>query len=632
MDNKETHKKLFAEFPPVTTEEWETRIIEDLKGADYDKKLIWKTPEGISIKPYYRAEHISHLPHIGSHPGRYPFVRSNKVRDNTWKICQDIDVSDLQEANRIALDALAKGANALSFDVSEVESAADFITLLRNIPLAETEIHYYSCRNYPVLLNHLMEACIEMSFESILLRGSFDFDPISYLLLHGNFYQNESTDFDQAFELIMKGCSQTPRIRLISINGHYFHDSGANIVQELAYTLASASGYLAMLSAKGLKVDDIAKRITLILSVGSNYFLEIAKFRAARLLWTRMVEAYKPSGTESMMAHIHAITSNWNKTVYDPYVNMLRTTTEAMAAAIAGVDTITVNPYDTPFKDTDDFSRRIARNQQILLKEETYLDKVIDPSAGSYYIEQLTFSIASQAWDLFVRVEQMGGMTEAVKSGFIQDEVEKNAKQYTEDLANRRMVLLGTNQHPNPDEGMLERIQEAPSGEQEPEKIITKYKTIVPGRLSDAFEDLRLATEIYTETGNEQPSVFLFTIGNLAMRKARAAFSTGFFGCAGYRVIDNAGFTSVEDGIEAIKKQQPTLVVICSSDEEYVELVPKICWQLKETGSPAIPVLAGYPKEHIEEFRQAGISEFIHIRSNLLAILAGFQKRLGIME
>lgn len=632
MDNNKTYQKLFADFPPVSTEDWESRIIEDLKGADYDKKLVWKTPEGIKIKPYYRAGQLTDLPHIGSQPGSYPFVRSNKTVDNKWRICQDVDVSDLQEANRIALDAIAKGANALALDVSEVKSVADLVTLLRGIPLAKTEIHYYNSNNYPVLINHLIEACKELNFDPKSLQGSFDFDLISYLLLHGDFFLSESADFDQAYELISVGRSKTPQLRLLSVNGHYIHDSGANIIQELAFALASASEYTALLSTRGLPVDDIAQRIILILSAGSNYFMEIAKFRAIRLLWARMIEQYKPSDTKTLMAHVQVITSNWNKTVYDSYVNLLRSTTEAMAAAIGGVDSITVIPFDVPYKEADDFSRRIARNQQILLQEEAYLDKVIDPSAGSYYIEQLTYSIANHAWDLFTKVETLGGMTQAVKSGFIQDEVEKNAKQRIEDLACRRMVLLGTNQHPDLKERMLEKIQEAQPDEEERQKKESKYKTLHPGRLSDEFEDLRLATEIFIETGNDQPVVFLFTIGNLAMRIARATFSTGFFGCAGYRIVDNAGFTTVEEGIEEVRKQQPSIVVICSSDEEYVDLVPQICKQLKEIESKAIPVLAGYPKEHVESFKQAGIEEFIHIRSNVFTTLIGFHKNLGIID
>jgi methylmalonyl-CoA mutase len=631
MESKDNTAKLFNDFPPVTTGQWEEKIIEDLKGADYDKKLVWKTPEGINVKPYYRGEHISNLPYIGTLPGHYPFVRGNKTSDNSWEIRQCIDVSEIKEANRIAVNAISKGATALSLDVSEVQSASDLDELLKDIPLEKTDIHYYGSRNYPQLLNQLAEVCKKHNVNAMKISGSMDFDPISYVLLRGDFYNHESVDFGQAFDLIKLGGKIAPKFRFISINGHYIHNSGGNIIQELAFTMASASDYVAKLTGKGLAADEILPSLNFIFASGNNYFMEIAKFRAARILWARIAEQYNPGDKNAMKAYVHAITSNWNKTVYDPYVNMLRTTTEAMAAAVAGVNSITLNPFDTPFREADDFSRRIARNQQILLKEESYLDKVIDPAAGSYYIEQLTGSLASHAWELFVKVEQMGGMTQAVKNGFIQDEVEKSANGRRQDVANRRQVLLGTNMHPNQDERMLNRIQEETDSEDESTAEATKYKTLSLGRASDAFEDLRLATEIFIEEGNKQPEVFMFTMGNLAMRKARASFSSGFFGCAGYKIIDNTGFKNIEGGIEAVKRQNPEIVVICSSDEEYVEIVPEICKQLKSAGSKAIPVLAGYPKEHIETFRQAGIDEFIHVRSNVLETLAGFHRKLGIV-
>ena len=631
MESKDNITKLFSEFPPVTTEQWEEKIIEDLKGADYDKKLVWKTAEGISVKPYYRSEHISNLPYLGALPGQYPFVRGNKTIDNSWEILQCIDVSDPKKANRIAVDALAKGATALSLDVSEVGSSDDLLVLLKNINLIQSDIHFYGSRNYPNLLNHLVEYGKKANIDLTQLKGSFDFDPISYVLLRGDFYHHESVDFGQAFDLIKLGSKIAPKFRFISINGHYIHNSGGNIIQELAFAMASASEYAAILTGKGLTADEVLPRLNFIFSSGSSYFIEIAKFRAARLIWARIAEQYKPVEKSAMQCYLHAITSNWNKTVYDPHVNMLRTTTEAMAAAVAGVDSITVNPFDTPFREADDFSRRIARNQQILLKEESYLDKVIDPAAGSYYIEQLTESLAAHAWELFVKIEGMGGMTQAVKDGFIQTEVEKNANARRQDVANRRQVLLGTNQHPNQNERMLQKIQEEPDNGDEAITEENRYKTLSLGRASDAFEDLRLATEIFIDAGNRQPEVFLFNMGNLAMRKARASFSSGFFGCAGYRIIDNPGFKAVEEGVEAVKAQKPEIVVICSSDEEYVELVPEICKQLESAGSQAILVLAGYPKEHIESFKAAGIDEFIHMRSNVLETLMGFHRKLGII-
>jgi methylmalonyl-CoA mutase len=632
MDTKENTEKLFSEFPPIATDQWEERIIEDLKGADYEKKLIWKTPEGISVKPYYRSEHVSDLPWLADMPGAYPFIRGNKTYDNSWLIRQSIEVSNLKEANRIALNALAKGANALSLNVAEVESAESLMVLLNEISVEATDIHFFGSRNYPALLNHLMAWCKSQNLSGQNLKGSFDYDPISYVLLHGDFYHAENADLLQGFELLKIGLKFAPNFRFITVNGHYFPESGSNLVQQLAFAMASASEYAAYYTSRGIDAAEVINHINFIFGTGGNYFMEIAGLRAARLLWARIAAQYMPEASKQLSISMHAVTANYNKTVYDPYVNMLRTTTEAMAAAVAGVDSLTVNPFDAPFKEADDFSRRIARNQQILLKEESYLDKVIDPSAGSYYIEQLTDSIAAHAWKLFVQVEAMGGMLKAVKEGFVQDEVEKNTRQRKQDLAARRQVLLGTNQYPNQDERMLDKIQADDAQPEDDSEEAPRYKTLKTGRLADEFEDLRLATEIFTEEGNPQPAVFLFTMGNLTMRKARAAFSSGFFGCGGYKIVDNIGFKTVEDGIAAVQKHQPAVVVICSSDEEYPSLVPEICKQLKEAGSDAIPVLAGYPKELVEQFQQHGIQEFIHMRSNLHETLNNFHQKLGIVD
>jgi methylmalonyl-CoA mutase len=544
----------FRRLPP---QQWEEKIIEDLKGADYDKKLVWKTPEGISVKPYYRSEHISNLPYLGSYPGHYPFVRGNKTKDNAWEIRQCVEVSNISEANNIALDALAKGATALSLDVSEVESASNLVELLNNIHLEKTDIHFFGSRNYPLLLNQLVDVCKKTNFDIKQLSGSFDFDPISYLLLHGDFYHHESVDFGQAFDLIKLGGKTAPEFRFISINGHYFHNSGGNIIQELAFAMASASEYVALLAAKGLTADEVLPRLNFILSSGSNYFMEIAKFRAARLLWARVAEQYSSGDKNAMKAYVHAITSNWNKTVYDPYVNMLRTTTEAMAAAVAGVDSITVNPFDTQFKEADNFSRRIARNQQILLKEEVYLDKVIDPAAGSYYIEQLTESLATHAWDLFVKVEQMGGMTQAVKDGFVQDELEKNA------------AMPAARMWPPAARCCLEPI----SSQTRTSVCLKKFrkKSLNPKqkKLKQPIKPSTSAVPPMLLKICAWPPKFLLTPETNSQRFLCLRWATwpcerhalhsavAFLAVPDIRSLINAGFKTVEEGVEAVKAQKP---------------------------------------------------------------------------
>ncbi len=642
----QNYNKLFDTFPPVSTTEWEARITEDLKGADYQKKLIWKTSEGFDVKPYYRDEDTQGIESISSIPGEYPFIRGNQTTNNNWEIRQDIETDDESKANFLALDAIKRGATGIGLVAEDLETESDVEALLQGIDTSKIAIHFGAAPSYPELIKIVSAYTKSKKLPVSELKGSFDFDPVSYLLLHGDFWKSEKFDMSQVANMIKLGKELLPSMKVINVNGHYFNSAGATMVQELGFSLASGNEYLALATAAGVPVDDAAQRIMFSFGVGSNYFMEIARLRAARLLWAKIVEQYKPADQASMQMHIHCNTSAWNKTLFDPYVNLLRSTTEAMSAIIGGTQSLNILPFDTFYKDPDEFSNRLARNQQIILKEEVYLDKVIDPSAGSYYIENLTQLIAEAAWKILLEIEEKGGMVEAIKSGFVQDQVEKSAGQRLDDIANRRIVQLGTNQYPNPNEQMLEKIDfsddemfeeelyaddETEIDEEEDEDDApTTYKKMVLFGGSDAFDQLRLATEQFVSDGNKKPSVFLFNIGNLAMRKARAMFTTNFFGCAGYEILDNSGFATVDEGVKAAKASKAEIVVICSADDEYATLVPEIASKLKKANKELSLVVAGYPKEILDSLKQAGVDEFIHVRSNLLQTLESFQEKLGI--
>lgn len=643
MDTKNV--KLFDTFPPVSTAEWEARIIEDLKGADYQKKLIWKTNEGFEVKPYYRDEDIASNAFINDVPGSYPFVRGNQITSNDWEIRQDIETDDIAEANKLAVDAVKRGATGLGLVAAELETAADVNELLAGLPLETTGLHFGAAPSYPALIKTVAKFVKEQNLNPDNIKGSFDFDPISYVLLNGDFWKSEKSDLAEVASMLKLGKELLPSMKVVNVNGHYFNSAGATMVQELGFSLASGAEYMNLAVSAGISADDAAQRMMFSFGIGSNYFMEIARLRAARQLWAKIVEQFKPASEKSMLMHIHSNTSAWNKTLFDPYVNLLRTTTEAMSAILGGTQSLSILPFDTFYKDPDEFSNRLARNQQIILKEEVYLDKVVDPAAGSYYIENLTQLIAEAAWKVFLAVEEKGGMVEAVKSGYIQDLVEKSAAQRLDDIANRRLIQLGTNQYPNTGEEMLEKIHFAEEDEMLEEEIYaeedteieddddevpTTYKKLVLFGGSDAFDQMRLATEQYVAEGNKKPSVFLFNIGNLAMRKARAMFTTNFFGCAGYEILDNSGFASVDEGLKAAQQTKAEIVVVCSSDEEYATLVPEIATNLKKSAPETLLVVAGYPKEIMETLKSAGVDEFIHVRSNLLSTLESFQEKLGI--
>jgi methylmalonyl-CoA mutase len=356
------------------------------------------------------------------------------------------------------------------------------------------------------------------------------------------------------------------------------------------------------------------------MGVSTNYFMELAKFRAGRMLWAQIVKQYEPKCDCSCKMLVHAETSRFNQTIFDAHVNLLRSQTEAMSAALAGVDSITVTPFDTPYQTPDDFSERIARNQQFLLKEESHLDKVVDPAGGSYYVETLTNSIAAEAWKLFLAMEAEGGFGKAVAEGKVQAAVnESNAKRHA-DMARRKEILLGTNQYPNINEMAADKIKLNSGACSCGCKPAASANALNTARQASDFEALRLETE----AAQNRPKVFMLTIGNLAMRLARSQFSGNFFGCAGYEIIDNNGFKTVQEGIDAAIAKQADVVVLCSSDDEYAEYAPEA---FKALNGRAEFVVAGNPA-CTEELQAQGIEHFIHVRSNVLDTLRTFNSKL----
>jgi methylmalonyl-CoA mutase len=322
---------------------------------------------------------------------------------------------------------------------------------------------------------------------------------------------------------------------------------------------------------------------------------------------------------------IHCETSAWNKTIYDPYVNMLRTQTEAMSAVLGGTDSLTVLPFDSVYEQPTVFAERIARNQQALLKEEVHLDKVADPAAGSYYIETLTSSIAEHAWKLFLKVQDKGGFLAAFREGFVQAEVKEMADKRRKAISSRRENILGVSQFPNFNE-QLEPVFDASLFEAEDHTAAdAEVETLKLFRGAQQLEAVRYATDRYSAI-NDRPKVCMLPIGNLAMRKARAQFACNFFAAAGYQVIDNNGFESIEEGLNAILEEKPKLVVLCSSDDEYASLAPELFGQLKDL---AIMVVAGAPA-CMDELKEKGIRQFISVKTNLLEALTEYNKLLGI--
>ncbi|MFA7544125.1 MAG: methylmalonyl-CoA mutase family protein, partial [Candidatus Cloacimonadaceae bacterium] len=459
------------------------------------------------------------------------------------------------------------------------------------------------------------------------VQGSINYDPLARLLRRGNWHKDEKTDFETAAALI-KAAKKLPHLRVIGVNGHIFTNAGATIVQEMAFSLALGAEYLTKLTDLGLFIGEVSPRLKFNLAVGSNYFMEIAKLRAYRLLWANITNAYGLNDANNGKMNMHITNATYNLSLYDPYVNMLRTTTSSMSAILGGTDSLTVLPFDVPYETPTDFAERIARNQQLVLKEESYFDRVADPAAGSYYVESLTDSLIKAAWDLFLEIQEKGGYLEAVKQGFIQEQIKEAAQKRDMQIASRREIILGTNQHPNAGEQIKQDLPANVFEADDRRSETAIVDTITTYRGAQAFEKLRYQTDVYSRD-NKRPLVWMLTYGNLAMRKARAGFASSFFASAGYEIQDNLGFDSIEEGIEAAKTSQAEIVVLCSSDEEYEGNAQKA---FEALSANQIVVLAGYPAAQMESLKAAGIQHFIHVKSNLLATLQGFQKALGIVN
>src|SRR5690554_4201354 len=462
-------EKLFTDFPPVSTNEWMEVVTKDLKGADFQKRLVWKTKEGFNVNPFYRAEDIEGLAATENLPGEFPYVRSTR-KDNLWYVRHEIKVTDFKEANKKAITLLDKGVTSFGFQLPKNELSAENIAILLNgISPDKVELNFRTCISRTIDLAKLVVDYVKaQNLNPLECFGSIEFDPFRKILEKGI---DEPNWLEKSVEIV-NITAPLPRYRAISDVGNMMNDAGAYAYQELGYALSYGNQILSALIENGIAPSTAAKKIKFEFGVGSNYFMEIAKFRAARWLWAEIVNAYKipciqecdrtaEDGTCHCAAkiNVHAVTSNFNLTVYDAYVNLLRTQTEAMSASLGGVDSLTVRPFNYAYQKETDFTNRLAVNQQLLLKEESHFDKVVDPGAGSYYIEMLTKSLGEEAWKLFLLTDE-NGFYDDLLTGKVQDNINASAEARFTAAARRREILLGTNQFPSFGEKVSDKFEE----------------------------------------------------------------------------------------------------------------------------------------------------------------------------
>lgn len=613
--------ELRNEFSIPTYDEWKKAVENELKGADFQKKMFTKTYEGITLKPIYTKEDLENLNSIEAYPSFANCVRGNKASGyvkNSWLISQHINSTDPNFINEIIKNDLLKGANSINITIENPErlSLQDLKKIFKEIEIDKNHIFINTGLSNAYFAKLFVSFLDDKKSNLAEIKGGILADPITFLVNKGFLPNSKKTIFKELSNTLKYLKNQNENFKSICVSGLSFHNAGASAVQELAYILAAAVEYADNLQSEGAEAKSIFSSMFVSTGIGSNHFMEIAKIRALRILWANLLRAYKLNAGE-LPIFIHAETSKTNQTICDPHVNLLRATTEAFSAIVAGVDSLQINPFDELYESVNDFSRRLARNQHIILKEETHLDKVTDPAGGSYFIESLTNEIASASWKEFQEIQTNGGLIESLKKNLIQNKINEIVQSKTKDVKTRKSIIVGTNMYANPKEENIEpkakqiksrEITDINNLSELTELKITPLKEFRPAIL---FEEFRVKTEKYLNTNGFRPKVFLFNMGTLKQYKPRADFSRAFFELGGFEIIYNQGFDSNEAAVDEFNKSGADVAVICSADENYPELVPKILSLINK--EKVITVLAGYPKEQIEMHKQNGINEFIYI-------------------
>ncbi len=714
LSDTEKEKLLINDFPYPDYQKWRNEVEKQLKGNSFEKKMATETYEGIDLKPIYTKDDISKLKFLEVFPGFTPYLRGADVlgyMENSWDIAQEIsdptpeklnealrfDLNTGQTAINIVLDkATRHGKDPDNADVDDVgqggtsiSSLKDFEKALNGIDLKKTPVYIHAGTSALPAAVAFIAYALNNSKDILKINGSIETDPLGESAAYGNLPVSFEKACDEMFILTDWSQDNAPNIQTIGVNSQPYHNGGASAVEELAFAIATGVEYIREMQFRNLNINDIASRIRFTFSLGSNFFMEIAKLRAARLTWAKVVDACGGNKRSQKMT-IHARTSDRNITVYDPYVNLLRAMTEAFSGGIGGCNSIHAGFFDQAYRQPDKFSRRISRNIQLILNEESHLDKVIDPAGGSWYIETLTDSIARKSWQLFQEIEKMGGMFKALQEGFPQETIARTASSRSERLAKCKDILVGTNKYPDPDEKPLsdkdrnneniyeDRVKQiqrirasskstvnnllnkiAQTDKSSPAKLmeiaieaamagatigeiagnLRKDKTSIANvkpvkicRDSEIFESVRRAVEAYSKKTGSSPKVFLANLGATQQQKSRSDFAIGFFQVGGFEVINSDGFNEIDKAAKAADESGAQVVVICSDDESYPALAPLFIMAITKAMHDAIIVFAGYPKDHPESLKQAGVDEFIYDGVDVPETLTRIAKRLGIIS
>ena len=694
------------EFTPPTDEEWKAACEALLKGAPFEKKMFTKTYEGITFDPMYTRKHTEDILPKGVMPGMGDYLRGVDAAGyigKPWGIAQACDETLPAENNEllrhehdkgatiyhIVLDTAsrtgvdARQAEAVGDTGTSVTTVEDMHVLLTGLDLAKFPLYVYAGANAVPLLA-LVAAARRASGEDMAeVHGIVGADPIGALAADGKLPASLDAHYDSLAAAARWATVNAPHLRTVFVRSDVYSNGGANDVQEVASVLATATAYLRALCERGLTIDEAASQIAFAFSMGANFFLQIAKLRAVRPLWAQIVGAFGGSA-EAQKMRIHARPALFFKTIYDPYVNMLRNTTEIFSGVVGGIDSFESAPFDEPIRKGDEFSRRIARNVQIMLQEEFGLLQPIDPAGGSWAVETLTRQMKEKIWAEFQRIEKEGGIIAALHAGSLQESVAAVLAARFKNADLRRDRIVGNNMYPNMTETLLETraedtaalkaqrtadidaylsdidvkhrdealasLRQAHSVDNAVEAALAgatiaelmtavtegdgaeTVTAIAPHRWSERFEALRQRTEEYKAEKNDNVKIFLANMGPIPQHKARADFTTGFLQVGAFEVLGNDGFKTVEEAADAARASGADAVVICSTDATYPEIVPALAPKLHEVLPKARVFLAGAaPKDLLETYKEAGIDEYISVRANCYEILESLQKQKGMI-
>ncbi len=708
----ESMEKLLDEFELHTYEEWKKAAEKALKGADFNKSMFTLTYEGITLKPIYNKEDIDQIESIrNSFPGLYPFNRHSEMAGyikREWEIAQNIPYSIPEIFNKSIKNDLANGQNSIKIyldkacvmyedfensDLSNydliVNDITDFAETFKDLDLYKYPINIYAGIASLPAFTGFFAFLKKSNYEISKLSGSINFDIFSDLILEGNLKFDINNFLDQ-IALITKWTEvNAPNFQTIYIDSSVFHNAGANSAQELAISISAGVFFLNAMIERGLNAEEISKRISFNYSIGTNFFMELAKLRAARILWAKVLTEYGIDSS-NISINIKTETSLRDSTFYDPYVNMLRATSETFTAIVGGTNSHTVRNFDELHCIPNDFSRRVARNIQNVLKFESHLTDTIDPAGGSYYIESLTYELAKLAWEKFTVIENKGGILEVLKSGELQDEINDIANQRLKNVSSRKDTILGSNKYPNLKDklithelpfdsddidneiekfdsrlenrnfdkidellnqfennfdykniGLIDTIIEAHLEGASLSEVFnsipmeineTKIAPLIIRRTAEPFEQLRVNAEKYKIINETYPKLNFVCFGKLKEYKGRADFSSDFFLVGGFenRIIDNN--FNAKEALAKIDSSKEDIYVICSTDDIYSQVVPEFASELRKMNDKNFIILAGYPKDKVEEYQNAGVDMFIHIKSNIVETLSKLQYIAGISK